>query len=159
MQSRPTLYALAALLAAPGIALAQSATSPGNGGANSPAYRAPMTTNPAPIAPSGSSSSTSSNATYTTADQLTRASKIIGATVYNDQNQSVGSIDELLINNNHDVTGVVLSVGGFLGINTKLVKVPFQDIRVTGDRLVMSGATKDELKQMPDYKIVPAKAS
>jgi sporulation protein YlmC with PRC-barrel domain len=90
---------------------------------------------------------------------MTRASKVIGATVYNDQNQSVGSINELLIGNHRDVSGVVLSVGGFLGIDSKLVKVPFADIHVTGNRLVMSGASKDQLKQMPDYKIVPATAS
>jgi len=39
------------------------------------------------------------------------------------------------------------------------VKVPFQDIHVSGDRLVMSGVSKDQLKEMPDYKIVPGKAS
>jgi sporulation protein YlmC with PRC-barrel domain len=90
---------------------------------------------------------------------MTRASKIIGATVYNDQDQSVGSVSELLINNSHDITDAVLSVGGFLGIDSKLVKVPYHDIHVTGDRLVMSGVSKDQLKQMPDYKITPAHAS
>ena len=40
-----------------------------------------------------------------------------------------------------------------------LVKVLPTDIHVTGDKLVMSGVSKDQLKGMPDYKIVPASAS
>ena len=141
MKIGTTFLALSTMLAAPTLVLAQSTT-------------APVTRPPAAMSPAYSPSS--STATYTTADQMTRASKVIGATVYNDQNQSVGSINELLIDNSHDVSSVVLSVGGFLGIDSKLVKVPFQDIRVTGNRLVMAGASKEQLKQMPDYKIVPA---
>jgi sporulation protein YlmC with PRC-barrel domain len=156
MKNRTTIYALAAMLTVPALAFAQSTTSPGNGSMSPPVNRAPLGANPAPANAGNSSSSV---ATYTTADQMTRASKIIGATVYNDQNESVGSINELLIDNSHDVSGVVLSVGGFMGVNSKLVKVPFQDIHVTGDRLVMSGMSKDQLMQMPDYKIVPDKAS
>jgi len=115
MKSRTTVYALAAMLTVPGLAFAQSTTSPGNGTMNPPAARAPLATNPAPA-----NSGYSSSATYTTIDQMTRASKIIGATVYNDQDQSVGSVDELLIDNGRGVNGVVLSVGGFLGLNSKL---------------------------------------
>ena len=92
-------------------------------------------------------------------DRGWRSSRIVGATVYNDQNESIGSVDELLIGDNHDVAAVVLSVGGILGINSKLVKVPVSEIKVTPNRLVMSGATRDKVKQMPDYQIEPAKAS
>jgi sporulation protein YlmC with PRC-barrel domain len=156
MKSRTTVYALAAMLAVPAFAFAQSATSPGNGTGNPSAAQMPLAPN---TAPANAGNSSSSVATYTTVDQMTRASKIIGAAVYDDQNQRVGSVNELLIDNSHGVSGVVLSVGGFLGVNSKLVKVPFQAIHVTGDRLVMSGMSKDRLEQMPDYKIVPDKAS
>ena len=155
MRPKSTAIALAAMLALPVVVFGQSTSTTPNGGPPSgPASRPPSTMSPAPSGPS------SSTATYTTADQMMRASKVIGATVYNDQNESVGSVSELLIDNNkHDVSGVVLSVGGFLGMSSKLVKVQPTDIHVTGDRLVMSGMSKDKLKEMPDYKIVPASAS
>ena len=155
MKVKTPAYALAAMLAIPGLALAQSMSTTPSGTSKSPATHPTTAT---PVTPA-TQSPAPSTATYTTADQMERASKIIGATVYNDQNESVGSVNELLISDHNDISGVVLSVGGFLGINAKLVKVPPNEIRVTGNKLVMSGATKDQLKQMPDYKIVPATAS
>jgi sporulation protein YlmC with PRC-barrel domain len=85
-----------------------------------------------------------------------RASKLIGSSVYNDQKQKIGSVDELLVDQNHAVTSVVLSVGGFLGIGSKLVKVPYNELHVAGDEIVMSGATKDQLTQMPSYQFTNA---
>jgi sporulation protein YlmC with PRC-barrel domain len=86
-----------------------------------------------------------------TSDQQIRASKLIGSTVYNDQHQKIGSIDDLLLNQRHDVSSAVLSVGGFLGLGSKLVKVPYQDLHVANKTIVMSGASRDELKKMPTY--------
>jgi sporulation protein YlmC with PRC-barrel domain len=86
-----------------------------------------------------------------TADQQLRASKLIGSSVYNDQHEKIGSVDELLLDQNHDVTSAVLSVGGFLGIGSKLVKVPYRSLHVANDTIVMSGASRDQLKSMPTY--------
>ncbi len=58
-----------------------------------------------------------------------RASKIVGASVYNDQHNSIGDIDDLIIDQSGKVTEAVVSVGGFLGIGTKLVGVPFDQLR------------------------------
>jgi sporulation protein YlmC with PRC-barrel domain len=86
-----------------------------------------------------------------TADQQLRASKLIGSSVYNEQHEKIGSVDELLLDQNHDVTSAVLSVGGFLGLGSKLVKVPYQSLHVANDTIVMSGASRDQLKSMPTY--------
>lgn len=53
-----------------------------------------------------------------------RASKMIGSSVYNDHDQKIGSIDDLVIGNDKALHAVV-SVGGFLGMDSKLVEVPF----------------------------------
>jgi sporulation protein YlmC with PRC-barrel domain len=139
------MIGLSALIAAP--VLAQTMNSP----STPPATRSPAgsaMTSPSTTAPAD----TRSTATYITADQQVRASKLIGSSVYNDQKQKIGSIDELLVGQNHDVDSAVLSVGGFLGMGSKLVKVPYKELRVSGNEIVMTGATKDQLKQMPDYK-------
>src|SRR5229473_444705 len=50
-----------------------------------------------------------------------RASKVVGLSVYNDNNESIGSINELLMDKGGAIKAVVLGVGGFLGIGEHLV--------------------------------------
>ena len=97
-------------------------------------------------------SSTASTPKYFTADHQVRVSKVVGASVYNDQNQSVGSIDDLLMSDNdHKAATAVISVGGFLGMGAKLVSVPFDQLKIENDKIVMPGATKASLEGMPEY--------
>lgn len=85
-----------------------------------------------------------------------RTSKIVGSAVYNDQNDKIGSVDDLVIGSDHSLHAV-LSVGGFLGMNTKLVAVPFDKLQFgntkgsSDNRVVLPGTTKQELMSMPDY--------
>jgi sporulation protein YlmC with PRC-barrel domain len=58
-----------------------------------------------------------------------RSSKIVGADVYNDQNNSIGTIEDLIVDKDGKITDAVISVGGFLGIGTKLVAVPFDQLK------------------------------
>jgi hypothetical protein len=89
---------------------------------------------------------------YITADGQVRAAKIVGASVYNDQNQSVGSVDDVLMGHGNKATTAVISVGGFLGMGSKLVSVPFDQLKIENNRIVMPGATKASLTGMPTYK-------
>jgi sporulation protein YlmC with PRC-barrel domain len=94
---------------------------------------------------------------YFTADHQVRSSKIVGASVYNDQNQSIGSIDDVLMNDaDHKASTVVISVGGFLGMGAKLVSVPFDQLKIGNDKIVMPGATKASLEGMPEYRYTSA---
>jgi sporulation protein YlmC with PRC-barrel domain len=85
-----------------------------------------------------------------------RASKVIGSSVYNDHDEKVGSIDDLLIDRDGKMN-VVLSVGGFLGMGTKYVEVPYSNLtfgntqRDSDNRVVLKGATKESLKTQPAY--------
>ena len=45
-----------------------------------------------------------------------RASKMVGLNVYNDKNESIGSINEMLTDKSGNIKAVVLGVGGFLGV-------------------------------------------
>ena len=150
MRVSTSMVVLAVLLTAPAIVAAQTTTSPTAAPLAStmtaPGSAGMATPHPMP------SAGTADNSTYITADHHIRASKIVGASVYNDQNEKIGSVDDVLIGSNDGVSGVVLSVGGFLGIDSKLVEVPYSQIQVTGDKLVMTGATKDDLTRLPEYK-------
>ncbi len=57
-----------------------------------------------------------------------RASKVVGLGVYNEQNQKVGNIDDVLFDRQGRVEGVVIGVGGFLGIGQRNVAVPYDDL-------------------------------
>src|SRR3954470_11897700 len=58
-----------------------------------------------------------------------RASKVVGLSVYNDKNESVGSINDLLTDKNGKIVAVVIGVGGFLGVGEHLVAVPFEKVK------------------------------
>jgi hypothetical protein len=85
-----------------------------------------------------------------------RASKVVGSSVYNDHDEKVGAIDDLLIGKDGKLSAV-LSVGGFLGMGTKYVEVPYANLtfgntqRDSDNRVVLKGATKESLKSEPAY--------
>jgi sporulation protein YlmC with PRC-barrel domain len=146
------MVAAAALLSLP--VLAQTTTphtappAPPPGATSTHTTTTTTTTRPSDTA----QASMSSNSKYFTADHQVRVSKVVGASVYNDQNQSIGSIDDVLMrDDNHKNDMVVLSVGGFLGMGSKLVSVPFDQLKIENDKVVMPGATKASLEGMPDY--------
>lgn len=58
-----------------------------------------------------------------------RSSRIVGATVYNDKNDDIGTVDDLLVGPDGKVTKAVISVGGFLGMGSKLVSVPYSQLQ------------------------------
>jgi sporulation protein YlmC with PRC-barrel domain len=58
-----------------------------------------------------------------------RASKVVGLKVYNEANESVGSINDLLMDKTGNIRLVVLGVGGFLGMGEHLVAVPFDKVK------------------------------
>ena len=81
-----------------------------------------------------------------------RTSKVEGSTVVNETNETVGTIDDLIVTPGDKVPFAVLSVGGFLGLGTKYVVVPYNSLEVRDSKMVLAGATKDSLKSLPEFK-------
>ena len=79
-----------------------------------------------------------------------RATKFIGQTVVNDDNDTIGKVDDLIITNKTPF--VVLSVGGFLGVGTRLVALPYDTFKVMDKKLMLRDATRDTLKAMPEFR-------
>ncbi len=136
-----------------------------------PAPRAEAPTNPAPAVRAETPSSTD----VTTADtniarpgfiaeqakeQWLASKNLIGAKVTGPTNETVGSINDLVIERDGSVTAAVIGVGGFLGIGQKNVAVPYKALQLSrdadnNDKIAMA-FTKDELKQAPDFKPLEA---
>ena len=81
-----------------------------------------------------------------------RTSKVVGSTVVNGANETVGTIDDLIVTADEKVPFAVLSVGGFLGMGTKYVVVPYNLFEVHDKQMVLPGATKESLKRLPEFK-------
>jgi len=145
-----------ATLAAALFALPVGAQTMGTSPSNSTMHNNAATTGTMATGTQGAmNTSPSANDTYKTADNKLRLSKVIGASVYNDQNQKVGSVDDVLVpgtssTSTADATAVI-SVGGFLGMGSKLVTVPYSKLQVANDKIIMPGASKDALNGMPTY--------
>jgi len=56
------------------------------------------------------------------------ASRLIGTTVVGANNESIGDVNDVIIDRNGQAMAVVIGVGGFLGIGEKDVAVPFQQL-------------------------------
>jgi sporulation protein YlmC with PRC-barrel domain len=70
-----------------------------------------------------------------------RSSKVVGLNVYNDNNQNVGSINDLLMDKSGNIKAAVLSVGGFLGVGSQLVAIPFDKIKFVNEPVAYTGAS------------------
>ena len=58
----------------------------------------------------------------------------------------------MIVTETETVPFAVLSVGGFLGLGTKYVVVPFNALQMNDKKIVLPGATKDALKALPEVK-------
>ena len=99
--------------------------------AQSPSANTDTATTAAPAAPSDTSSLKGS----------WRTSKLVGLNVYNDSNEKVGSINDLLTDKSGDIKAVVIGVGGFLGVGEHLVAVPLDKVKFVDDPIVYTGAS------------------
>src|SRR5258705_10055902 len=70
-----------------------------------------------------------------------RTSKLVGLNVYNDSNESLGSINDLLTDKSGDIKAVVIGVGGFLGVGEHLVAVAFDKVKFVDDPIAYTGAS------------------
>src|SRR6202521_4138472 len=81
-----------------------------------------------------------------------RVSKVLGATVVNEAGETVGTIDDLIVTPSSKVPYAVLSVGGFLGMGTRLVVVPYDTMKFADKKVRLPGGTKEGLKTLPEFK-------
>jgi hypothetical protein len=81
-----------------------------------------------------------------------RASKVIGSKVLNDTNETIGKIDDLLVTRDGKEPYAVLSIGGFLGIDSKLVVIRYDSLKFVDNTIVLPGGTKDGLNILPAFE-------
>jgi sporulation protein YlmC with PRC-barrel domain len=90
------------------------------------------------MAPAAASEKSASSSTF---QGNWRASKVVGLSVYNDNNESVGSINDLLTDKSGKITAVVIGVGGFLGVGEHLVAVPFEKVKFSTEPVAYTSSS------------------
>jgi sporulation protein YlmC with PRC-barrel domain len=58
-----------------------------------------------------------------------RATKLSGVDVYNEANEKIGDVNDVILDKSGKAEKVILSVGGFLGIGERYVAVPFEKVK------------------------------
>lgn len=77
---------------------------------------------------------------------------LVDEPVYNDMNDQVGSIYDLIISPDRKATYAILSVGGFLGMGKHYVAIDIDKFSIKGGNLFLAGASKDALKAAPEFE-------
>jgi sporulation protein YlmC with PRC-barrel domain len=91
------------------------------------------------------------------ADQV-RASSMIGQDVYGPDNKSIGKVADLVLQEDGKTRAALIDVGGFLGVGSKRIAIPFADIKVAPDKdnpdkpLLNVAMTKDQMQQAPEWQ-------
>jgi len=126
-----------------------------------PAAFAQTTNNPAPGAPAATAPMKSGDMQFYSRQATDmRASYLIGTNVTNMQNETVGEINDLVLDKDGKVAAVIIGVGGFLGIGEREVALDYKSLNLkydpsamtrAGSTTIQVNATKDSLKNAPAW--------
>jgi sporulation protein YlmC with PRC-barrel domain len=78
--------------------------------------------------------------------------QILGQPVFNDKNERVGSIDDIIVAPDKAVSYAIINAGGFIGLTKHDVAIPVSQLKLVDKKLVLAGATKEALKASPPFE-------
>lgn len=88
-----------------------------------------------------------------------RASKLEGLDIYNQNNEKIGDISELLVDSSGKIQAVVVGVGGFLGIGERDVAIPFDQIKLVNEARAVAPTATTTDPNAPAAPRAPATAT
>ena len=158
MMKTSSLFTFGALmLSVPAVALAQAGSGSGQGSTgNSGQTDASDTMAPGTTGSGSTGSGTMGSGSSTMGGSRmgqAQAQELIGADVKNAQNETIGEIESVHLDQSGMVSNVIVSVGGFLGLGSRDVALSWSDLQVAdGGQSITTTMTKDQLKSMPEYE-------
>jgi sporulation protein YlmC with PRC-barrel domain len=85
-----------------------------------------------------------------------RVSKLIGLEIRNLQNEDVGEIEDIILENGKTMRALVIGVGGFLGMGERYVAVDPTSIVISrnedGDVEAILNTTREDLRNAPEFR-------
>jgi len=108
---------------------------------------------PAPVA------GTSTKSIGVPVDQLVIVAKgysakklIMGKDVYNEKNEKVGVVDDVIITQDKALSYAIVGTGGFLGMDKHDVAIPVNHFKMVEGKITLPGATKEAVKALPPFE-------
>lgn len=82
-----------------------------------------------------------------------RVSKLLGSTVKNDKEEKIGSIEDIIVDQQKALYAI-LQVGGFLGVGGRLIAIPYEQFAIDdmGRNITLPGATKEQLQNLQEFR-------
>jgi sporulation protein YlmC with PRC-barrel domain len=87
------------------------------------------------------------------------ADDLMGETIYSartEDAESIGDINDFVLDTDGNITAVVVGIGGFLGIGQRDVAIDFNQLEFTqdenGELMVVVNATREELEAAPEFE-------
>lgn len=77
--------------------------------------------------------------------------QMLGKPVYNDKNDRVGRVEDIIVNPDKALSYAIIGAGGFLGVAVHDVAIPISQLKIDRDRFVLPGATRDIIKSLPEF--------
>ncbi len=77
---------------------------------------------------------------------------ILGKDVYNESNQKVGTVEDIIVTREKATSYAIVGAGGFLGMAKHDVAIPINHFKTENNRIILPGATKESIKAMPEFK-------
>ena len=78
--------------------------------------------------------------------------QVLGKKVFNDSNEQIGKIDDVIIGPDKSVSYAIIGAGGFLGVAKHDIAIPVSKFRQVDGKFFLDGATRDALKAMPTFQ-------
>jgi len=77
--------------------------------------------------------------------------QVMGKDVYNDKNETVGVVEDLIVAPDKAVSYAIIGAGGFLGIGKHDVAIRMNQFKLVEGKFTLPGATKEAVKAMPAF--------
>jgi sporulation protein YlmC with PRC-barrel domain len=82
-----------------------------------------------------------------------RASKLVGVDVYNEGNEKIGDISEIILDKSGKVANVIIGVGGFLGMGEHYVAVAYDKLKWVNEPVRSASAASDRPAAAPATRV------
>ena len=83
--------------------------------------------------------------------------QILGQTVYNQNKEKVGKIDDLIVAPDGELAFAIIGAGGFAGLGRHDVAIPIEQLQLENGRFILEGATKAAIKALPKFEYAKSK--
>jgi sporulation protein YlmC with PRC-barrel domain len=81
--------------------------------------------------------------------------QVLEKKVFNENGETVGKIDDIIVAPDKAVSYAIIGAGGFLGVGRHDVAIPVSQLKEDGGKFILAGASKDAIRAMPEFEYAP----